>query len=302
MVKNNSVFLHRSIFTAVIEKEKVKRLPEWFRMERPAGGNYSHLKNLSEKNNLHTICKSGNCPNIGECWNAGTATFMILGDICTRACKFCSVRTGKPMPVDWDEPRRLAESIKTLGVKHCVLTSVDRDDLEDGGASFWVETIRTVKETNPELTLETLIPDFRGRQDHIQQVIGAGPEVISHNLETVQRLTPRIRSMNKYETSLDVVRYISSRGFISKSGIMLGLGETREEVLETMDDLRAAGCKVLTIGQYLQPTLRHHPVREYIHPEVFREYKKIGLEMGFRFVESSPLVRSSYHAERHINA
>jgi lipoic acid synthetase len=302
MVKNNSVFLYRSILTAVIEKEKVKRLPEWFRMERPAGGNYSHLKNLSEKNNLHTICKSGNCPNIGECWNAGTATFMILGDICTRACKFCSVRTGKPMPVDWDEPRRLAESIKTLGVKHCVLTSVDRDDLEDGGASFWVETIRTVKETNPELTLETLIPDFRGRQDHIQQVIGAGPEVISHNLETVQRLTPRIRSMNKYETSLDVVRYISSRGFISKSGIMLGLGETREEVLETMDDLRAAGCKVLTIGQYLQPTLRHHPVREYIHPEVFREYKKIGLEMGFRFVESSPLVRSSYHAERHINA
>ncbi|MEE9463634.1 MAG: lipoyl synthase [Bacteroidales bacterium] len=294
--------MHRSILTAVIEKEKVKRLPEWFRMERPAGGNYSHLKNLSEKNNLHTICKSGNCPNIGECWNAGTATFMILGDICTRACKFCSVRTGKPMPVDWDEPRRLAESIKTLGVKHCVLTSVDRDDLEDGGASFWVETIRTVKETNPELTLETLIPDFRGRQDHIQQVIGAGPEVISHNLETVQRLTPRIRSMNKYETSLDVVRYISSRGFISKSGIMLGLGETREEVLETMDDLRAAGCKVLTIGQYLQPTLRHHPVREYIHPEVFREYKKIGLEMGFRFVESSPLVRSSYHAERHINA
>ena len=302
MVKNNSVFLHRSILTAVIEKEKVKRLPEWFRMERPAGGNYSHLKNLSEKNNLHTICKSGNCPNIGECWNAGTATFMILGDICTRACKFCSVRTGKPMPVDWDEPRRLAESIKTLGVKHCVLTSVDRDDLEDGGASFWAETIRTVKKTNPELTLETLIPDFRGRQDHIQQVIGAGPEVISHNLETVQRLTPRIRSMNKYETSLDVVRYISSSGFISKSGIMLGLGETREEVLETMDDLRAAGCKVLTIGQYLQPTLRHHPVREYIHPEVFREYKKIGLEMGFRFVESSPLVRSSYHAEHHINA
>ena len=286
----------------MIGKEKVKRLPEWFRMERPAGGNYSHLKNLSEKNNLHTICKSGNCPNIGECWNAGTATFMILGDICTRACKFCSVRTGKPMPVDWDEPRRLAESIKTLGVKHCVLTSVDRDDLEDGGASFWVETIRTVKETNPELTLETLIPDFRGRQDHIQQVIGAGPEVISHNLETVRRLTPRIRSMNKYETSLDVLRYISSSGFISKSGIMLGLGETREEVLETMDDLRAAGCKVFTIGQYLQPTLRHHPVREYIHPEVFSEYKKIGLEMGFRFVESSPLVRSSYHAERHINA
>jgi len=283
-----------------MDKEKVRRLPEWFRMERPAGGNYSHLKNLSEKNNLHTICKSGNCPNIGECWNAGTATFMILGDICTRACKFCAVPTGKPMPVDWDEPRRLAGSIKTLGVKHCVLTSVDRDDLEDGGASFWAETIRTVKENNPALTIETLIPDFRGKHKYIQLVIDANPEVISHNLETVQRLTSRIRSLNKYETSLDVVRYISSQGNISKSGIMLGLGETREEVLETMADLRGAGCYVLTIGQYLQPSLRHHPVRDYIHPEKFREYKKAGLEMGFRFVESSPLVRSSYHAERHI--
>jgi lipoic acid synthetase len=285
-----------------MEKEKVRRLPEWFRMERPAGGNYSHLKNLSEKNNLHTICKSGNCPNIGECWNAGTATFMILGDICTRACRFCAVRTGKPMPVDWDEPRRLAESIKTLGVKHCVLTSVDRDDLEDGGASFWGETIRTVKETNPDVTLETLIPDFRGRKDHIRLVIGAGQEVISHNLETVRRLTPRIRSLNQYATSLGVVRYISSQGAISKSGIMLGLGETREEVLETMKDLREAGCKVLTIGQYLQPTLKHHPVKDYINTDVFREYGVTGLEMGFSFVESSPLVRSSYHAERHINA
>ena len=285
-----------------MEKENVRRLPEWFRMERPAGGNYIHLKNLSEKNNLHTICKSGNCPNIGECWNAGTATFMILGDICTRACKFCSVSTGKPKPVDWDEPRRLAESIKTLGVKHCVLTSVDRDDLEDGGASFWAETIRTVKKINPQVTLETLIPDFRGRHNYIQLVIDAGPEVISHNLETVQRLTSRIRSLNKYETSLDVVRYISSKGSISKSGIMLGLGETRDEVLDTMEDLRGTGCKVLTIGQYLQPTLHHYPVKDYIHPDVFREYKKIGLEMGFRFVESSPLVRSSYHAERHVNA
>ena len=285
-----------------MEKEKVRRLPEWFRMERPAGGNYSHLKNLSEKNRLHTICKSGNCPNIGECWNAGTATFIILGDICTRACKFCSVKTGKPMPVDWDEPRRLAESIKTLGVKHCVLTSVDRDDLGDGGASFWAETIRTVKEINPEVTLETLIPDFRGRQDHILLVIEAGPEVISHNLETVKRLTPRIRSLNKYEISLDVVAYLSSQGVSAKSGIMLGLGETREEVVETMDDLRRAGCKVLTIGQYLQPTLLHHPVKDYIHPDVFSKYKTIGLEMGFSYVESSPLVRSSYHAERHINA
>lgn len=285
-----------------MEKEKVRRLPEWFRMERPAGGNYSHLKNLSEKNNLHTICKSGNCPNIGECWNAGTATFMILGDICTRACKFCAVRTGKPLPVDWDEPRRLAESIRTLGVKHCVLTSVDRDDLEDGGAACWEETIRTVKKKNPGVTLEALIPDFRGRKEHIQLVIGAGPEVISHNLETVRRLTPRIRSLNQYATSLEVVRYVSSQGVISKSGIMLGLGESREEVLETMKDLLEAGCKVLTIGQYLQPTLMHHPVKDYINPDVFREYRKSGLEMGFSFVESSPLVRSSYHAERHINA
>jgi lipoic acid synthetase len=206
------------------------------------------------------------------------------------------------MPVDWDEPRRLAESIKTLGAKHCVLTSVDRDDLEDGGASFWAVTIRTVKETNPGVSLETLIPDFRGRHEFIQQVIDAGPEVISHNLETVKSLTPRIRSMNKYETSLSVVRYISSQGVISKSGIMLGLGETREEVMETMDDLIEAGCKILTIGQYLQPTLRHYPVKEYIHPEVFGDYRMIGLEKGFRFVESGPLVRSSYHAERHINA
>ncbi len=286
----------------VIEKDKVRRLPEWFRMERPAGSSYSHLKNLSEKNRLHTICKSGNCPNIGECWNAGTATFMILGDICTRACKFCSVKTGKPMPVDRDEPARLADSIRMLGVRHCVLTSVDRDDLEDGGASLWAETVRMVKKLNPEVTLETLIPDFRGRQDHIQLVIDAGPEVISHNLETVKRITPRIRSLNRYETSLDVVRYISSKGIISKSGIMLGLGERYEEVLETMDDLLEAGCRIMTIGQYLQPTLRHHPVSEYIHPDTFTKYQKIGLEKGFSFVESSPLVRSSYHAERHINA
>ncbi|MFC2111998.1 lipoyl synthase [Bacteroidota bacterium] len=284
------------------EQLKTRRLPEWFRMERPEGVNYSRLKNLSAKNKLHTICKSGNCPNIGECWNAGTATFMILGEICTRACKFCSVKTGKPNEVDWEEPRRLAESIKTLGVRHCVLTSVDRDDLEDGGAAFWAETIRTVKEVNPALTLETLIPDFRGNLKEVQKVIDAGPEVISHNLETIRRLTPRVRSLNRYDTSLEVVRYIASKEKISKSGIMLGLGETQDEVLETMNDLRQAGCRVLTIGQYLQPTLANHPVREYIHPDKFKEYEKTGLEMGFKFAESSPLVRSSYHAERHINA
>lgn len=271
-------------------------------MERPEGVNYSRLKNLSARHTLHTICKSGNCPNIGECWNAGTATFMILGEICTRACKFCSVKTGKPMEVDWEEPARLAESIRTLGLRHCVLTSVDRDDLEDGGAGFWAATIRKVKEVNPGLTMETLIPDFSGRMEDVQKVIDAGPEVISHNLETVRRLTPRIRSLNRYDTSLEVVRYIASKNVISKSGIMLGLGETAEEVLETMGDLRRAGCRVLTIGQYLQPTLANHPVREYIPPDKFGEYKKIGLEMGFRFVESSPLVRSSYRAERHVHA
>jgi lipoic acid synthetase len=282
------------------EKQRAGRLPEWFRMERPEGIQYSRLKNLSIKNNLHTICKSGNCPNIGECWNAGTATFMILGDICTRACKFCSVKTGKPLAVDWDEPARLAESIRIMGLQHCVLTSVDRDDLEDGGAGFWAATVRKVKEVNPGITMETLIPDFRGNMDDVRKVIDAGPEVISHNLETVRRLTPRIRSLNRYDTSLEVVRYISSKNVVSKSGIMLGLGETEAEVLETMEALLKAGCRVLTIGQYLQPTLLNLPVQEYITPAKFREYKNTGLEMGFRFVESSPLVRSSYHAERHV--
>jgi len=279
-----------------------KRLPEWFRMERADGRNYSRLKNLVEKNRLNTICKSGNCPNIGECWNVGTATFMILGNICTRACKFCSVTTGKPMPVDPGEPERLAESIRKMGVRHCVITSVDRDDLEDGGAALWVETIRQIRLLNPGVTIETLIPDFRGSHEYIQQVIDAGPRVISHNLETVRRLTPGIRSLNKYETSLEVIRYIAGAGKIAKSGIMLGLGETEQEVLETMDDLLAAGCKVMTIGQYLQPTLKNHPVRDYITPEKFRYYGETGLKKGFRFVESSPLVRSSYHAERHIDA
>ena len=216
--------------------------------------------------------------------------------------KSAAVKTGKPSQVDWDEPARLADSIKTMGIKHCVLTSVDRDDLDDGGAAFWARTIRTVKEINPAVTLETLIPDFRGNLDDVQKVIDAGPEVISHNLETVRRLTPRIRSLNRYDTSLEVVSYISSKNVISKSGIMLGLGETQDEVLEAMSELREAGCRVLTIGQYLQPTLLNHPVREYINPEKFKEYEIAGLEMGFKFVESSPLVRSSYHAERHINA
>jgi lipoic acid synthetase len=284
------------------DKQTKRRLPEWFRMERPEGTNYSRLKNLSRRNRLNTICKSGNCPNIGECWNAGTATFMILGNVCTRACRFCSVKTGKPEPPDWEEPDRLADTIRTMGVRHVVLTSVDRDDLEDGGAAFWAHTVRRVKQLNPGITVETLIPDFRGNMEDVQKVVDACPEVISHNLETVRRITPRIRSLNRYETSLGVVRYAASRKVVAKSGIMLGLGETEAEILEAMDDLREAGCRVLTIGQYLQPTLSNQPVREYVHPDKFRDYERIGLEKGFRFVESSPLVRSSYHAERHVNA
>ena len=268
-------------------------------MERASGSDYTRVKRIVASNHLHTICTSGNCPNIGECWNAGTATFMILGDICTRACKFCGVTTGKPLPPDPDEPARLAESIKVMGIKHCVITSVDRDDLEDGGASFWAETVRTVKEINPGITIETLIPDFDGSRKDIRKVIDAAPEVISHNLETVERLTPLIRSRAKYRRSLDVIKYLSDSGIKSKSGIMLGLGEKEEEILRTMDDLREAGCRVFTIGQYLRPSFGHMEVHEYIQPEKFEEYRLEGLAKGFEFVESSPLVRSSYHAERH---
>jgi lipoic acid synthetase len=283
-----------------METKRERRLPHWMKMERASGGTYPKVKSLVEKNQLHTICTSGNCPNIGECWNAGTATFMILGDICTRSCKFCSVKTGRPLPVDWNEPERLGQSIQLMKIKHAVITSVDRDDLEDGGAAFWSKTIKTVKEMNPGLTMETLIPDFKGKEADIQHVIDAGPEVISHNLETVRSLTPRIRSRSDYDRSLEVIRYIAGQGVTTKSGIMLGLGETKTEVLQTMDDLLSAGCQVMTIGQYLAPTVQHHPVREYIKPEQFRKLKLIGIEKGFRFVESSPLVRSSYHAERHV--
>lgn len=277
------------------------RLPSWLKMERASGGTYPKVKNLVQKNNLHTICTSGNCPNIGECWNAGTATFMILGDICTRACKFCSVTTGKPQPVDWNEPKRLARSIQIMKLKHCVITSVDRDDLGDGGAAFWAETIRTIRNTNPGITMEALIPDFMGDEEAIQKVIDAGPEVISHNLETVKRLTPQIRNKNIYHRSLEVLKFITEQSVTAKSGIMLGLGETEEEVLETMDDLLETGCRIMTIGQYLAPTMKHYPVREYVSPDQFEKLKISGLEKGFRFVESSPLVRSSYHAEKHVS-
>ncbi len=279
-----------------------QRLPYWMKMKMPKGENYSKVKNLVEKHGLHTICTSGNCPNIGECWSRGTATFMILGDICTRRCKFCAVKSGRPLPPDLKEPERVAESVRVMGVKHCVITSVDRDDLDDQGAGIWARTITEVKRVNPETRLEVLIPDFRGKTELIQQVIDAGPDVISHNLETTERLTPFVRFASKYRRSLDVVRYIAQNYKIAKSGIMLGLGETYEEVLQTMDDLREAGCKVMTIGQYLAPTPQHMPVVEYIEPRMFAEYRKIGLEKGFSFVESAPLVRSSYRAEQHVNA
>ena len=269
-------------------------------MQRASGENYSRLKNLVSRHGLHTICTSGNCPNIGECWNRGTATFMILGNICTRRCKFCSVQTGKPLPVDREEPSRVAESVRVLEVKHCVITSVDRDDLEDLGVSLWAETIRKMKEVNPHTTMEVLIPDFQGRKDLVQQIIDEKPEIISHNLETVERITPKVRSRARYDTSLEVLKYIASSGAIAKSGIMLGLGEKGDEVLDTMDAMLQAGVKIMTIGQYLQPTLKHMPVAEYIPPEIFENYRQTGLSKGFSFVESGPLVRSSYHAEHHL--
>ena len=270
------------------------------KMQRASGENYTRVKNLVEKKHLHTICKSGNCPNIGECWNAGTATFMILGDICTRSCKFCGTATGKPDPPDPDEPANLAESVKIMGLKHCVITSVDRDDLPDSGAAIWAEVIRKVKEVNPGTTIEVLIPDFRGVEEDIKRVIDAGPEVISHNVETVERLTPVIRSAAKYRRSLEVIRYINAHGVRAKSGIMLGLGEQESEIYKTMDDLIEAGCSVFTIGQYLQPSLNHMEVVEYVDPIKFEEYRNVGLAKGFLFVESHPLVRSSYHAEKHV--
>ncbi len=279
-----------------------RRLPGWLKMQRAKGEQYTVVKKLVERNHLHTICTSGNCPNIGECWNAGTATFMILGDICTRSCKFCGTKTGKPLPPDPNEPERLAESVKTLNLKHCVITSVDRDDLEDGGASFWASAIRNVKEVNPLITIEALIPDFDGKHEHLQTVIDAGPDVISHNIETVRRLTPMIRTKAKYLRSLDVISYLSIKGVVSKSGFMLGLGENEDEIIETIKDLRATGCKVLTIGQYLKPGKDFIEVIDYVEPEKFEQYRQVALEMGFKFVESSPLVRSSFHAEKHVDS
>ena len=296
------VYRTKLIFEMTDISEKRERLPRWMKSQLPSGENYSKVKRLITEHKLNTICTSGNCPNKGECWNAGTASFMILGDKCTRNCRFCYVKNLIPDPVDWEEPQHLAATIKTLGLKHCVITSVDRDDLPDGGAKFWATTIKAIKGMCPNTTMETLIPDFHAKKELVQQVIDARPEVISHNLETVRRLTPKIRSTARYDRSLKVISYIAESGIVPKSGIMLGLGETPDEVLEAMDDLKEAGCKVLTLGQYLQPDPHLMKVVEYITPEQFEIYRKEAYKRGFRYVESSPLVRSSYHAERHVNA
>lgn len=279
---------------------KRRQKPDWLKIKVPIGKQYVDVREVIDRNKLHTICTSGQCPNKEDCWGRGTATFMILGNICTRSCKFCAVATGRPLPADWEEPARIAESVKKMKLRHCVITSVDRDDLEDGGASIWAATIKAVKGMNPAVTIETLVPDFRGRKEHLDIVIEAKPEVISHNLETVKRLTPKVRSAAIYMRSLEVVGRVAESGIRSKSGIMLGLGETEEEVIQVMDDLRIVGCEVMTIGQYLQPSMNHLPVREYIRPEQFEKYRLIGLEKGFRHVESGPLVRSSYRAEKHV--
>lgn len=283
----------------IIIQNKVRK-PDWLRVKLPTGENYKKVRQLVDTHKLHTICESGNCPNMGECWGAGTATFMILGNICTRSCQFCAVATGKPGAVDLNEPKNVAESVKLMGVKHCVITSVDRDDLKDGGADIWVATINEIRKASPETTLETLIPDFKGDWDNLQKIIDVKPEIVSHNLETVRRLTREVRVQAKYDRSLEVLKRLKEGGIKTKSGIMLGIGETEAELIESMDDLRAVGCDILTLGQYLQPTKNHLLVKEFITPEAFERYKLIGLEKGFRYVESGPLVRSSYHAEKHL--
>lgn len=276
------------------------RKPGWLKSRIPSGKKYLQLRDLVELKKLHTICTSGHCPNLAECWGRGTATLMILGNVCTRSCKFCNVETGRPEPVDCSEPARVAETVRMMGVKHCVITSVDRDDLADGGAEIWVETIRKIREVSPGTTIEALVPDFDGDPSLIGLVVDAKPEMVSHNLETIERLTPQVRSRASYKVSLQVINTISRSGVRSKSGIMVGLGETDDEVYRTMDDLIAAGCEVMTIGQYLQPTKKHLPVDRFVEPSVFEQYRSVGLDKGFRYVESGPLVRSSYHAERHI--
>ncbi len=274
--------------------------PEWLRVKLPTGKEYAQVRNIVTKHKLHTICESGNCPNMGECWGAGTATFMILGNICTRSCGFCAVATGKPLPADWDEPLRIAESVKLMNLKHCVITSVDRDDLKDGGSLIWTETIKQVRALNPNTKFECLIPDFAGKWDNLQRIIDVRPDIVSHNIETVRRLTAQVRIQAKYDRSLEVIKRLHQGGVKTKSGIMVGLGETESELFETIRELRENGCDVLTIGQYLQPTSNHLKVQRFVHPDLFNSYRTYAQSLGFKYVESGPLVRSSYHAEQHV--
>lgn len=281
------------------EETRVKK-PNWLRVKLPTGEGYRHVRGLVDTHKLHTICESGNCPNMGECWGAGTATFMILGNICTRSCGFCAVATGRPLAPDFDEPQRVAEAIHLMSVKHAVITSVDRDDQKDGGSIIWANTVKAVRALNPDTTLETLIPDFKGQWENLQNIIDVAPEVVSHNIETVERLTKKVRIQAKYHRSMEVLRRLKDGGMRTKSGIMLGLGEEKEEVLQTMQDLANNGLDVLTIGQYLQPTPKHLPVVRFVHPDEFAAYREAGYKMGLDYVESGPLVRSSYHSERHL--
>ena len=277
-----------------------KRKPKWLKVKLPTSKAYKNIRSITKTRNLHTICESGNCPNMGECWGAGTATFMILGNVCTRSCGFCNVMTGRPLAVDVLEPFKVARSIKLMNIQHAVITSVDRDDLKDGGAGIWVETINAIRDQNPNTTMETLIPDFKGKKEDIDKIIDVHPEVVSHNLETVRRLTKAVRIQAKYERSLEVLEILDNGGMRTKSGIMLGLGEKEHEIIESMKDLRKVGVNILTLGQYLQPTKKHLPVVEFVEPSYFKSLKEIGLSLGFDHVESSPLVRSSYRAEKHI--
>ena len=288
--------------SVITRPQKRQAKPKWLRVKLPTGKKYTALRGLVDKYKLNTICTSGSCPNMGECWGEGTATFMILGNICTRSCGFCGVKTGRPETVDWEEPEKVAKSIKIMGIKHAVLTSVDRDDLKDMGSIIWSETVSAVRRMNPGITLETLIPDFQGLGKHIDRIIDVAPEVVSHNMETVRRLTREVRIQAKYERSLSVLKYLKDNGQRrTKTGLMLGLGETRDEVIKTLQDLKDANVDIVTIGQYLQPSKRHLPVKQFITPDQFKEYKTIGLDLGFRHVESSALVRSSYKAQKHIH-
>ena len=283
-----------------VSTEQRTKKPDWLRVKLPIGEEYKHVRGLVDTHKLHTICESGNCPNMGECWGAGTATFMILGNICTRSCGFCAVATGRPEAVDWDEPQRVAEAIHLMKVKHAVVTSVDRDELKDGGSIIWYNTIKAIKSLNPNTTLETLIPDFKAEKENIQRIIEAHPEVVSHNIETTERLTRQVRIQAKYWQSMQTLSILKAGGMRTKSGIMLGLGEEKEEVIQTLTDLYNSGVDVVTIGQYLQPTKKHLPVQRFVHPDEFAEYREIGYQLGLDYVESGPLVRSSYHSEKHV--